>query len=144
MKIFYIGLVIAISSIFLAGCMTNSREMVLENQQSLKIRSFQVKKYNKPKVIVARAVVSTLQDLSFIIDKADMMTGTVAATKLAKNASMRMTIIVRERGKGITEVRSNAQFSSLNQMPKAVTKPEFYNTFYSALDKSIFLESEGL
>jgi len=144
MKKFHIVLVIAISSIFLTGCMTNSKTMVLENQQSLRLRSFQIKKYDKPKVVVSRAVVSTLQDLGFIIDKADMMTGTVTATKLTKGASMRMTIITRERGKGITEVRSNAQFSSFNQMPKAVTEPEVYNSFYEALDKSIFLENEGL
>lgn len=132
-----------ISMIF-TGCMTNSKQMILENEQQLKIRSYQIKKYQKSKKIVARATISTLQDLSFIIDKADMETGTVTATKLVKGASLRMTIIVREKGDNMTQVRSNAQFSSFNQMPEAVTEPETYQAFYVALDKAIFLEKEGL
>lgn len=125
------------------GCMQNSKAMILENAQQLKVRSYQIKKYNKSKLDISRAVVSTLQDLSFIIDKVDVQTGTMTATKLIKNASMRITIIVREKGKS-TYVRANAQFASANDMPQAVTEPETYQIFYSALDKAVFLEKQGL
>lgn len=133
-----------LTSILFTGCMTNSKQMILENQQQLELRSYQMKKYDKPKVLVSRAVVATLQDLSFIIDKADMLTGTVTATKLIKGASMRMTVIVREKAENSSQVRTNATFSSFNQMPETVTEPETYQAFYAALDKSIFLEKEGL
>lgn len=133
-----------LASILFTGCMTNSKQMILENQQQLELRSFQIKKYDKPKVLVSRAVVATLQDLSFIIDKADMLTGTVTATKLVKGASMRMTIIVREKSANSSQVRANATFGSFNQMPEAVTEPETYEAFFTALDKAIFLEKQGL
>jgi len=130
-----------VGSLF-TGCVRDSKQMILENQQSLKLRSYQIKKYNNNKKEVSRAIVSTLQDLSFIIDKADMETGTVTATKLQERASMRMTLITRAR-KGFTEVRINAQFRSVNQMPEAVTTPETYKAFFIALDKSLFLENQG-
>jgi len=140
-----LGFVLLVSILF-TGCMIDSKQMILENEQQLKVRSFQIKKYDKPKKLVARATISTLQDLSFIIDKADMETGTVTATKLAKGgASMRITIVIREKGENLTQVRSNAQFSSsFNQMPKAVTAPETYQAFYTALDKALFLDKAGL
>lgn len=128
--------------VLFTGCVQNSKQMILENQQSLKLRSYQIKKYNKDKKEVSRAIVSTLQDLSFIIDKADMETGTVTATKLIKGASMRMTLVTRKRN-GLTEVRANAQFSSMNQMPEAVTNPETYKALFVGLDKSLFLENQG-
>jgi|SaaInl8_200m_RNA_FD_contig_61_703008_length_1490_multi_8_in_0_out_0_1 hypothetical protein len=131
------------STVLFTGCVQNSKSMILENTQQLKVRSYQIKKYNKSKLDIARAVVSTLQDLSFIIDKADIRTGTITATKLLKNASMRITIIVRDKGKS-TQVRANAQFASANKMPEAVTEPKTYQTFYSALDKAVFLENQGL
>lgn len=137
-------LIVIVSTIIFSGCVANSKDMIIDNEQSLKLRSYQTKEYGKEKVIVARAVVSTLQDLSFIIDKADMPTGTVTATKLVKGASMRMTIITREKNKTSTQVRANAQFSSFNQMPETVTEPEVYQSFYTALDKAIFLENAGL
>ena len=130
--------------VFFTGCMQNSKDMILENQQSLKVRSYQIKEFNKTKKEVARAIVSTLQDLSFIIDRADMETGTVTATKLVKGASMRMTIIARKQTKTSTKVRLNAQFSGGGNMPKAVKDPETYKAFFIALDKSLFLESQGI
>ena len=131
-------------TIFFTGCMYNSKQMILENQQSLKIRSYQIKKYNKTKKEVARAIISTLQDLSFIIDKVDLETGTITATKLVQNASMRMTLIARKETKTLTKVRINAQFSGGGNMPKTVTDPETYKILFLALDKSLFLESQGL
>ena len=145
MKIIKQGLLVSLFiGVFFTGCMQNSKQMILENPQSLKIRSYQIKKYNKTKKEVARAIVSTLQDLSFIIDKADMETGTVTATKLVKGASMRMTLIARKQSKTSTQVRINAQFSGGDNMPEAVTDPETYKAFFNALDKSLFLESQGL
>lgn len=135
---------IGISVMLFTGCMKDSRQMIIENPQQLEIRSYQTKEYNKSKKDLSRAVISTLQDLSFIIDKADMETGTVTATKLAQNAAMKITIIVREKSKDTMQVRANAQFASAGVMPQAVTEPETYQAFFTALDKSLFLEKEGL
>ena len=133
-----------IMGIMFIGCVTNSKQLILDNNQQLKLRSFQIKKYNAPKEKVLRAVISTLQDLSFIINKVDDGVGVVTATKLVKGASMIVTIIVRPYNKKLTEVRVNAQFQSFNSMPKAVTKPATYQAFFTALDKSLFLEKQGI
>lgn len=133
-----------IMGIIFTGCVTDSKQLVLDNNQQLKLRSFQIKKYNVSKEKVLRAVISTLQDLSFIIDKVDETVGVITATKIIKGASMVMTITVRPYNKSLTEVRVNAQFQSFNSMPEAVTKPETYQAFFTALDKSLFLEKQGI
>ena len=131
-------------ALLLSGCMMNSKQMILENAQQLEVRSYQVKNYPQPKLTTARAAVSALQDLGFIVDKADMETGTVTATKLARFAAMKITVVVREKSKQETTVRANAQFVSNTEMPKAVDDPETYEAFFSTLDKAIFLEKQGL
>jgi hypothetical protein len=131
-------------ALLMSGCMANSKQMILENAQQLEVRSYQMKTYNQAKVPVSRAVISTLQDLSFIIDKADMETGIVTATKLAKGASMKITISIREKVKMQSTVRVNAQFVGYGSMPEAVEDSETYQNFFSVLDKAVFLEKQGL
>jgi ABC-type Fe3+-hydroxamate transport system substrate-binding protein len=126
------------------GCVQNSKQFILENNQSVKIRSYQVRTYYEKKKDVARSVVSTLQDLSFIIDKVDMRSGTVTATKFIKDAAMRVSIIIRETEDGLTKVRINMSFSSGNSLPETVTNPQTYKSFFTSLDKSLFLEQEDL
>jgi len=76
---------------------------------------------------------STLQDLGFVLDKADAILGTVSATKL-KGYALRMTVTVRTRGKTQLLVRANAQY---NLQP--VTDPEPYRQFFASLEKAMFL-----
>jgi len=76
---------------------------------------------------------STLQDLGFVIDKADSTLGTVSATKL-NYYSLRMTVTVRPRGEKQLLVRANAQY---NVQP--ITDPEPYQKFFTALEKAMFL-----
>lgn len=133
-----------LTSFMFTGCMMNSKQMILEDAQQLQVRSYQIKDYPQTKIVTSRAVVAALQDLSFIVDKADMETGTVTATKLAKYAAMKITVVIREKSKTETTVRANAQFHSGAEMPKVVDDPETYGAFFSALDKSIFLEKQGL
>ena len=80
-----------------------------------------------------RAVISTLQDLGFVLDKADLSLGTVSATKLDGYA-LRMTVTVRPRGADAMLVRANAQ---MNTTP--ITDPAPYQSFFQALERSIFL-----
>ncbi|MDR0666137.1 MAG: hypothetical protein LBF71_01875 [Campylobacteraceae bacterium] len=134
---------IVIIPIVFFGCVTDSKQLILDNVQQVEVRSYQTKSYEQSKLTVSRAVISALQDLGFIADKVDMDTGTVTATKLGNNAAMKITVIVREIG-NLTRVRTNAQFSSINQTPKAVDDPKTYEAFFVALDRAIFLEKEGL
>ena len=76
---------------------------------------------------------STLQDLGFVLDKADATLGTVSATKL-KNYALRITVTVRPRGETQLLIRANAQY---NVQP--VIDPEPYQQFFTSLEKAMFL-----
>lgn len=83
-----------------------------------------------------RTVIATLQDLGFVIDKADDDLGTVSGTKL-DGYSLRMTVTVRLRGEKQTMVRANAQYNIT-----AVEDPEPYQQFFTALEKAMFLTAQ--
>lgn len=140
-----ISLASIVASIFvLNGCGLNSKQMVVEDVQQLEVRSYQQKKYSNDKKLVLKSAIATLQDLSFIIDRADDELGTVAATKYKDNSSMRMTIVVRKFDEHSVVVRVNAEHSQGGGIPKGVDDPEVYQAFFSMLDKAIFFENEKL
>ena len=85
-----------------------------------------------------RSVIATLQDLSFVIDKADPELGTVSATKL-DGYVMRMTVTVRQKGESQLVVRANAQMNTV-----AITDPAPYQSFFIALERSIFLNTHAV
>lgn len=126
------------------GCGVNSRQMVIEDTQQLKTRTYQTKHYEYSKAVIAKASVSALQDLGFVIDKADMQTGTITATKLLKGAIMRITLVIRSDNQNKSIIRANAQFGSNSQIPQSVEESEVYNSFFQVLDKAIFFEKENI
>jgi len=123
----------------LNGCATNSsRQQVLAAGSQVEVRSYQTRGYDtSDKIYVMRAVIATLQDLRFVIDKADDVVGVVSATKL-DGYRLSMTVLVRT-GVGQTTVRANAQFNL-----KAIEEPGPYRDFFRALDKGLFLDDNLL
>lgn len=104
----------------------------------VQLRSIQTRAFdtgNREQVL--RTVMATLQDLGFVIDKADAVLGSVTATKLNKYA-LRMTVTVRARGEQQVLVRANAQYED-----KPVIEPKPYQDFFTALDKAMFLTSHA-
>jgi len=73
-----------VSLIGLSGCQTTSSSQLLKADQSqvqtrnIQTRAFDATDKNK----TLRTVISTLQDLGFVVDKADEVLGSVSATKL--------------------------------------------------------------
>lgn len=123
----------------LAGCVNvNSRQEVLAAGSQVEVRSYQTRTYDTTdKIRVMRAVMATLQDLSFVLDKADDTVGIVSATKLDGYA-LSISVSVRPSGEQMI-VRANAQFNL-----KAIEEPGPYQDFFTALDKGLFLESNLL
>lgn len=80
-----------------------------------------------------RTIIATLQDLGFVIDKADEDLGSVSGTKL-NGYMLRMTVTVKSHGKKQTAIRANAQYNVT-----AVEDPEPYQQFFTALEKAMFL-----
>jgi hypothetical protein len=134
---------IGFSTLLLTGCQT-MKERVLDSsadgQTSVELRAIQSRSFdtsNKEKTM--RSVIATLQDLGFVVDKADLDLGSVSATKL-NGYALRMTVNVRPSASGKAMiVRANAQY---NTTP--VTDPKPYQDFFVSLQKSMFLQANNV
>jgi hypothetical protein len=127
------GIVMALTT--LAACQTDSRQQILAASKSpvalraVQTRAFDTTDHNK----TIRTVIATLQDLGFVIDKADERLGSVSATRL-DGIAMRMTVTVRPRSETQTAVRASAQYGL-----EAVIDGKPYQQFFNALEQAMFL-----
>lgn len=117
----------------LAGCATPTSVITASGSQ-VALRQMQTRDYDTlDKRGMLRSVVATLQDLGFVIDKADYELATITATKL-QDYEIRMTVTVREREGDRLAVRANARFNE-----KPIEDPKAYQDFFTTLDKATFL-----
>ncbi|WP_293715367.1 hypothetical protein, partial [Thiolapillus sp.] len=123
---------IGFAIIMLQGCQTNASKQVLAAGNQVEMRSYQTRTYddlNKKETM--RIVMATLQDLGFVILKADDVAGIISATKF-NGYQLRMSVSVRTKGSQIV-VRANAQYNLA-----AVEDPQPYNDFFTSLEKALF------
>jgi hypothetical protein len=123
-----------------AGCQMNSRDQVLAVDRSqVQLRSVSTRAFDtSDRNLTVRNVIATLQDLNFVIDKADEALGTVSATKFDVYV-MRMTVTVRPRGNRQMAVRASAQYNMV-----AVSDAKPYQQFFSSLEKAMFLTANEI
>ena len=134
MRIVSRALTLAVVVTGLIGCVPSTKAVMETSQSAVALRSFQQRAFDTTdKEKTMRTVISTLQDLSFVVDKADLDLGTVSGTKLS-GYQLRITVTVRPRGATQMLVRANAQY-----MDKAVEDPKPYQDFFVSLEKSMFL-----
>lgn len=132
--------VLVMPFIFLIGCSgVASQQKLLEAEESqVKLRSIQTHAFDTTdKEKMLRTIISTLQDLDFVIQKADSVLGTVTATKFTHNVALTMTVTVRPRETTQLLVRANAQYGII-----AIENPGPYQDFFTALEKAIFLTAQ--
>lgn len=123
---------------FCGGC-ANPTSALLESENQVKLRSIQSRRFEtNNKEIALRTAMATLQDLGFVIDEADIVLGSVSATKLDRYA-VRMTVTVRLYGEEQIIVRANAQYNL-----KAIEDPQPYQQFFDAYAKAIFLTAQDI
>lgn len=123
----------------MAACATtNERILDVGDQTQLQKRAYQSRIFDtNDRDRVLRAVITTLQDLGFVIDRADYTLGVVSATKL-NVYQLKMTVSTRPRGTERTLVRANAQFNV-----RPVEDPKPYQDFFVSLEKSLFLTAHA-
>jgi hypothetical protein len=127
-------LLVLLSAALLFGCASSLDQVMKTEQSAVQLRSYQERAFDTTdKEQTLRSVIATLQDLSFVLDKADLDLGVVSATKLS-GYQMRITVIVRPRGSSQLIVRANAQIDD-----QAVVDPKPYQDFFTALEKAMFL-----
>lgn len=128
---------VATCAIF-AGCslFRPQRDVVETEQSQVEQRAYQTRAFDATdKEQTLRAVIATLQDFGFNVDLADLVLGTVSGSKLDRHR-MLITVTVRPRGTTQLLVRANAQ-----RHVKAVTDARYYQNFFAALERSMFLKA---
>jgi hypothetical protein len=134
-QILFLSLLIVF--IMLISCAPSTKQILATKESQVKLRSIQTRVFDTTdRETMLRTVIATLQDLGFIVDKADDVLGAVSATKLDMY-TLRMTVSVRPRGETQLLVRANAQYNIT-----AVEDPEPYQQFFDALSKAIFLTAQ--
>jgi len=132
----------ALSLVFLlqacvGGTQKAPKELLSLDQAQMKIRSFQTRSFDaKDQNKVLRSVVAALQDLGFIVERANGPMGLVTAGKFGPNGRgfVELTVTVRAKGTEQSEVRVNALFNT-----KPIEDPKVYQNFFSAVERSLFI-----
>lgn len=123
----------------LQGCVPLNQRVFDSDQSQLQLRQIQSRVFDtSERERTLRTVIATLQDLNFVVDKADLGLGTVTATKLDGYA-LRMTVSVYPRGESQLVVRANGQFND-----RPVVDPVPYQSFFAALSRAMFLTAHAL
>jgi hypothetical protein len=106
--------------------------------EQTKLRSMQTRSFDvQDRRLAIRAVMETLQDLGFIIERANEPMGLVTAARFAEpsfNDVVGVTVTVRPDGEGKVMVRANAIYNN-----RPIQDPKIYQNFFAALQRSMFL-----
>ena len=134
-------LVLSLVALSVTGCVSDSKkELFTSTASEVQLRGFQSRAFDTiDREKTLRTVIATLQDLGFVISKADSLVGVVSASKFANQNSAQITVTVQQRGTKQTVVRANVQ-----QHLKAVETPELYQDFFNSLQKAMFLTAQAV
>ena len=134
-------LVLSLVALSVTGCVSDSKkELFTSTASEVQLRGFQSRAFDTiDREKTLRTVIATLQDLGFVISKADSLVGVVSASKFANQNSAQITVTVQQRGTKQTVVRANVQ-----QHLKADETPELYQDFFNSLQKAMFLTAQAV
>ncbi|MFA5039100.1 MAG: hypothetical protein WC732_05405 [Candidatus Omnitrophota bacterium] len=122
----------------ISGCATTSQRIMASEKSQVQLRSMQTRAFDTvDKKMMLQTIISTMQDLDFVIDKADFTLGTVTGSKFLGYAVVTMTVTVRTRGEKQLLVRANAQHGI-----KSVEDAATYQDFFTTLEKALFLTAQ--
>ncbi len=132
----YCGIsIILLSALVISGCATTATSVLGTDESQVKLRSIQTRAFDTTdKERMMRTVISTMQDLDFVIDKADFLLGSVTGSKFLGQVIVKMSVTVRSRGEKQLLIRANCQYGI-----KSVEDPATYQDFFVSLEKAIFL-----
>ncbi len=156
------------SFLFLAGCVTTGAS---PQKTQLQIREFQTRSYEtKDTKMVMKSLLNVLQDDGFIVKNANVELGLITATKevdvenkgeaffaallAGRDARWKKNSVIESSGNVSefgtqTRVRVNFQLKVMNNRGEVmgvqqVEDPNYYQEFFSKVDKGIFIQKEKL
>ena len=125
-----------------AGCARpppEPQELLAPTEEQMKIRNLQTRTFDvADRKVAMRAVISALQDLGFIIERANEPLGLVTAARFAEPRYydvVGVTVTVRSANESQTKIRANAIY---NNQP--ITDPAVYQNFFATFKRSLFIE----
>ncbi len=114
-----------------------SENLLAPTQEQMKLRSFQTRTLDiEDRMLAMRAVIAALQDLGFIIERANEPLGLVTAARFAEPNYLDVvgvTVTVRPQEGGRMLVRANAIYNN-----KPIEDPKVYQNFFATLERSVF------
>jgi len=116
--------------------------LMTQDHSAVALRSIQSRVFDTDdRAATIQAVIAAMQDLGFVIDKADEATGIVSGTRLDGHV-LRLSANVRPRGDSQMVVRLSAQFrqqAGPRLVQRTVDEAEPYRRFFVALEQAMFL-----
>ncbi len=115
-----------------------SENLLAPTQEQMKLRSFQTRTLDiEDRMLAMRAVIAALQDLGFIIERANEPLGLVTAARFAEPNYLDVvgvTVTVRPQEGGRMMIRANAIYNN-----RPIEDPKVYQNFFGTLERSVFL-----
>ena len=135
-----IGMVAAALFVIAQGCAAPqpSPDLLAPTEAQLKIRSVQTRSFDiQERQAAMRGVIAALQDLGFIIERANESLGLVTAARFAEPNFydvVGVTVTVRHEAEGRMMIRANAIYNN-----KPIEDPKVYQNFFATLERSLFV-----
>jgi len=137
------GCLLIAACLLVSGCQApeTPKDLLVPTEAQLKLRNIQTRTFDvTDRNLAIRAVISSLQDLGFIIERANDSLGLVTAARFAEPNYydvVSITVTVRQQTPERLTVRVNAIYNN-----KPLDDPKVYQNFFAALERSIFLAKE--
>lgn len=113
-------------------------DLLAPNEEQMKLRTIQTRSFDvSDRNQAMRGVIAALQDLGFIIERANESLGLVTAARFAEPKYydvVGITVTVRPEEGGQMKIRANAIYNN-----EPITDPEIYQRFFATLERSMFL-----
>lgn len=139
------GGIVAIAVLIIAqGCVAPqpSQDLLAPTDAQMKIRSLQTRAFDlTDRNAAIRGVIASLQDLGFIIERANEGLGLVTAARFAEPNYydvVTITVTVRQEAADKMSFRANAIYNN-----KPIEDPKVYQNFFAALQRALFLSQES-
>lgn len=141
MKLENVGRILAVVVLVLIqGCAAPqpSPDLLAPTDAQMKIRSAQTRSFDlKDRQVAMRGVIAALQDLGFIIERANEPLGLVTAARFAEPNFydvVGVTVTVRSESEDRMMIRANAIYNN-----KPIEDPKVYQNFFATLERSLFV-----
>jgi hypothetical protein len=126
----------------LVACATRPKEppgpLLAPTEAQMTLRNVQTRNFDvTDRMIAMRAVIAALQDLGFIIERANEPLGLVTGARFAEPNYydvVGITVTVRQLDEKQTTIRANAIFDN-----QPITDPEVYRNFFATLERALFI-----